>query len=309
MASVTVLECLNDNSVTPVEKGGSFADYCLSTVTIGMHRLAKIWRGEAEQYQMRYQAVVFDWAGTMIDFGSFAPVKAFIVAFGEFGIEVSEEQAREPMGMAKRDHIKAILELPNIISKFESIYGHIPGNEDIDRIYNVFVPMNENIVTQFANLVPGAAEAVTVLRERGLKVGSTTGYTRSIMEQILPIAANQGYAPDNLVCSDEVAVGRPAPHAMKRCFSDLGILEPASVIKVDDTEPGIGEGKSAGCLTVGVTLSGNFAGKSPQEIAQLDEDEVNKIRLRAGKMLRDAGADYVIDSVAKLPALIDQLEA
>lgn len=257
---------------------------------------------------MKYRAVVFDWAGTMVDFGSFAPMGAFVEAFAEFGLEITTDQAREPMGMAKRDHIATILQMSDVVEKFTRVYGHAPGEADIDRIYDVFVPMNEKVAGKYAVLVPGAADMIVELRKRGMKIGSTTGYTRSIMEHVLPVAAEQGYEPDNLVCSDEVSVGRPAPYAMKKCFADLEINDPASVIKVDDTEPGIGEGKSAGCLTIGVTLSGNFAGKTPEEIAQLDESEIDVIRAHASKKLIEAGADYVIDTVAKLPALIDQLE-
>ncbi len=44
------------------------------------------------------KAVVFDWAGTVIDFGSFAPMGVFVEAFSRFGIEVSIAEAREPMG-------------------------------------------------------------------------------------------------------------------------------------------------------------------------------------------------------------------
>lgn len=256
----------------------------------------------------KYEAVIFDWAGTMVDFGSFAPMGVFVEAFAEFGIDITVEQARAPMGMAKRDHIKTILEMQDVSQKFKHVYGHEHSDADIDRIYKVFVPLNEKVAAKYADLIPGAAEMITNLRDRGLKIGSTTGYTRSIMEHVLPVAAEQGYAPDNLICSDEVAKGRPAPDAMQKCFEDLKITHPELVIKVDDTEPGIGEGVSAGCLTVGVSLSGNYAGKTPQELAQLDEDEINEIRHLATEKLTAAGADYVIDTVAKLPALIDQLE-
>ena len=46
----------------------------------------------------KFKAVVFDWAGTMIDFGSFAPMGVFVKAFETFGIRASIEQARGPMG-------------------------------------------------------------------------------------------------------------------------------------------------------------------------------------------------------------------
>ena len=44
------------------------------------------------------QAVVFDWAGTMIDFGCRAPVVALRHVFAEAGIEVTESEARADMG-------------------------------------------------------------------------------------------------------------------------------------------------------------------------------------------------------------------
>ncbi|MEL7430012.1 MAG: phosphonoacetaldehyde hydrolase [Pseudomonadota bacterium] len=257
---------------------------------------------------MKYKAVVFDWAGTMVDFGSFAPMGAFVEAFSKFGVRISTDQARGPMGMAKRDHIAAILSMPDVFEKFRGAQGREPAEGDITAIYDVFVPLNEKVAGKFADLVPGASEMVAELRRRGMKIGSTTGYTRSIMQYVLPVAAGQGYQPDNLVCSDEVAKGRPAPDAMLRCFEELGIADPSTVIKVDDTEPGIGEGKNAGCLAVGVTLSGNFAGKTSHEIGQMDELEINAIRMAAGEKLLSAGADHVIDTVAKLPALIDHLE-
>lgn len=256
----------------------------------------------------KYEAAIFDWAGTMIDFGSFAPMGAFVEVFSEFGIDITIEQARAPMGMAKRDHIETILNMPSVSHKFKHVYGHSFTQADVDRVYEVFVPLNEKVAAKYADLIPGAAEMIINLRNRGMKIGSTTGYTRSIMEHVLPVAAKQGYSPDNLVCSDEVSKGRPAPHAMRKCFKELEIENPELVIKVDDTEPGIGEGVSVGCLTVGVSLSGNFAGKTPQELANMNEEEINEIRLLATEKLKAAGADYVIDTVEKLPALLDQLE-
>jgi len=256
----------------------------------------------------KFEAAIFDWAGTMVDFGSFAPMGAFVEAFAEFGLEISVEQAREPMGMAKRDHIQTILEMPSVASQFKTVFGHPAGEAYIDRIYEFFVPLNECVAGKYADLVPGAADMIVNLRKRGMKIGSTTGYTRSIMEHVLPVAKRQGYEPDNLVCSDEVRKGRPAPHAMRKCFEDLEIIDPKRVMKVDDTEPGISEGVSVGCVTVGVSLSGNFAGKTPQELAQMSEEEIQEIREFATEKLKSAGADYVIDTVAKLPGLIDMLE-
>jgi phosphonoacetaldehyde hydrolase len=257
----------------------------------------------------RFKAVVFDWAGTMIDFGSFAPMGVFVEAFKRFGVEATIAEARAPMGAPKRDHIKAMTAMPSIARQWEAKTGRAPTEADIDDIYAVFVPMNEEVVAEYATLVPGAKATFDWLRARGLKVGSTTGYTRSIMERVLPVAAEQGYTPDNLVCADDLPEGRPGPLGMYKCFVDLAVYPPSAVIKVDDTAPGILEGVSAGCLTVGVALSGNHVGLTPEELGALPEAEVDRLRAAATEALRDCGADHVIDSVADLPPLIERLEA
>ena len=255
-----------------------------------------------------YKAVIFDWAGTMIDFGSFAPTGVFVEAFRRFNVDVTTKEARAPMGMPKWDHIDAMLKDPRISRAWMEKHRAEPSKSDVDRIYEVFVPMNEEVVADYAALVPGAAATVAFLRRKGLKIGSTTGYTRSIMRRVLPVAAAQGYVPDNLVCADDLPEGRPGPLMMYKCFVDLVVYPPASVIKVDDTEPGIAEGVAAGCLAVGVTLSGNYVGKAPQELSVLGAHQVEDLRQAAVSRLVAAGAHHVIDTVADLPALIARLD-
>mgnify|MGYP005843476193 CR=1 FL=1 len=256
----------------------------------------------------RFKAVVFDWAGTTIDFGSFAPMGVFVEAFARFGVEATVAEARAPMGAPKRDHVKAMMAMPSIRAQWERLRGRAPTERDIDEVYAVFVPMNEEVVARYAVLVPGAKAAIDGLRARGLKIGSTTGYTRSIMERVLPVAAAQGYVPDNLVCADDLPEGRPGPLGMYKCFIDLRVYPPSSVVKVDDTEPGILEGVAAGCPTVGVALSGNYVGLTPEELAATPAEEVARLRDAAAAKLRAAGADHVIDTVADLPALLDRLD-
>jgi phosphonoacetaldehyde hydrolase len=162
-------------------------------------------------------------------------------------------------------------------------------------------------VARYATLIPGALDTVQWLRARGMKIGSTTGYVRSIMARVLPVAAAQGYAPDNCVCADDLPEGRPGPLQMYQTFIDLRVYPPSAVVKVDDTEPGIAEGVAAGCLTVGVALSGNIAGLTVEELAAAPAAEVARLRAMATQRLRGAGADHVIDTVADLPALLESL--
>lgn len=254
------------------------------------------------------KAVIFDWAGTVIDHGSLAPMGVFVETFRRFGVAISIAEARQPMGLPKREHIKALLAQPRIAAAWEAAHGHPPGEDDIDRIYEIFVPLNVEVVTRYADLIPGTAETVAALRAAGLKIGSTTGYTREIMTPLLPLAARQGYAPDNLVCAGDLPAGRPTPLMMYRTFLDLAVWPASACVKVDDTEPGIAEGLAAGCWTVGVAVSGNAFGLPLAETQALPSDAFAARRAEAVATLRAAGAHAVIDSVADLLPVLDDLD-
>lgn len=254
------------------------------------------------------QAVVFDWAGTMVDFGSLAPMGAFVEVFRSFGIEISIEEARRPMGLPKLDHIRALGAEPRIADAWLKARGE-PFDEAAARaVYEIFVPLNAEVVADHAELVPGAAELVAALRREGVKIGSTTGYTRDIMRPLLPQAAKQGYSPDNLVCAGDLAAGRPTPLMMYKCFVDLGVWQPERVVKVDDTEPGIAEGLAAGTWTVGVSLSGNAVGLSPAQLAACNASERTSRNSAARERLFSAGAHAVIDTVADLLPLLKTID-
>lgn len=254
------------------------------------------------------KAVVFDWAGTVVDFGSRAPMGVFVNAYAEFGVDITVAEARGPMGLAKREHIAALMRLPRIRAAWAARHGHAPGEADIDRVYEVFVPMNVAVAADFSEMIPGAVDTVRELRRRGLKIGSTTGYTREIMAKVLPRAAAAGYEPDNLVCAGELAQGRPSPLMMYRTMADLGVYPPSAIVKVDDTTPGIEEGLAAGTWTVGITASGNEVGLSLEEWLALAPADRRARADRAGDVLRRVGAHYLIDTVADLMPVIDQIE-
>ncbi|WPB59024.1 phosphonoacetaldehyde hydrolase [Xylophilus sp. GOD-11R] len=254
-------------------------------------------------------AVVFDWAGTILDFGSCAPMGAFVRLFEQFGVAITIEQARGPMGVAKWDHIKALSLLPEVAAQWQSRHGKPITDADVDHLYEVFTPMNAAVVADFAEFIPGALQTVAACRARGLKIGSTTGYNRPIMEVVTPIARAGGYEPDNLVCAGDLAAGRPSPLMMWRTFADLGVWWPATVVKVDDTDVGILEGRNAGTWTVGVAVSGNALGLTLAEWNALSPAAQQQGRERAGAKLRAAGAHYVIDSVAELMPVLDDIAA
>jgi phosphonoacetaldehyde hydrolase len=255
------------------------------------------------------KAVIFDWAGTVVDYGSLAPMGAFVEAFAEFGVTISIDEARGPMGMAKRPHVAAIMAVPRIASEWAERHGHPPYDSDIDAVYAAFVPKNIAVAARHASLIPGVAEVVAELRGMGAKIGSTTGYTRDIMVEILPIAAAEGFAPDSLVCTGDTPDGRPTPYMLYKSFLDLRVWPAWDTIKVDDTEVGIAEGVNAGAWAVGVAVSGNLFGMAQAEAASLSPSDYERKRSAAEAKLRAAGAHYVIDSVADLMPVARAIDA
>jgi phosphonoacetaldehyde hydrolase len=257
------------------------------------------------------KAVILDWAGTVLDHGSRAPMGAFVEVFRRFGVEITIAEARGPMGLAKRDHIRALCDLPRVAAAWRAAHGRAPTEADVDAIHDAFVPLNAQVVTlpEHAALIPGAAQTAAWLRARGLRIGSTTGYTREIMAPLLPLAAAQGYAPDNLVCAGDLPRGRPSALMMYRCFLELDVDPAWACVKVDDTPPGIAEGVAAGCWTVGVALTGNECGLSLAELAACSAEERAAHRARAAWALRAAGAHVVVDGIADLPPVLEEIAA
>jgi phosphonoacetaldehyde hydrolase len=257
----------------------------------------------------RLRAVVLDWAGTTQDFGSLAPVGAFVEVFSRFGVSISLAQARGPMGIYKLDHIRAIAAERSVAADWMRAHGGSPCREnDVRAMYEALVPIQADVLPNFCALIPGTVQAITEIRARGYKIGSTTGYPRTVGDIAAQAAAQQGYVPDAMVCADEVPAGRPEPWMLLRAMELMRVFPPLAVVKVGDTRADIDEGLNAGTWTVGVTRTGNYVGLSPEELASLTTAE-RRVRIRdAGDILTSVGAHYLIESIAELPPVLDEIE-
>ncbi len=251
-----------------------------------------------------FDLVIFDWAGTMVDFGCRAPVLALTEAFARRGVHLEEAAARVDMGKAKADHVRALLALEAVARAWTEAQGAAPGEADVAALMDDLGPLMRDAAEHASALIPGAADTAAALRAAGLKVASSTGYTREMMAPVLVRAAEQGYAPDHLVCADETPQGRPSPLMIYKACAELGVWPLSRVIKVDDAEAGIAEGRAAGCFTIGVSASGNSIGLSHAALAALEPtDRVERVAAAADR-LRTAGADLVIETVADLVAAL-----
>ena len=256
----------------------------------------------------RLRAVILDWAGTTQDHGSLAPVGAFVQAFEKFGVGITMAQARGPMGIYKLDHIRAIAVEPTVAAEWQRVHGAPCTESDVQAIYRALVPIQEAVLPQFCDLIAGTVEVMAEIRTRGYRIGSTTGYPRSVGEIAAREAARRGYEPDAMVCADEVPAGRPEPWMLLRAMEALRVFPPHAVVKVGDTKADIDEGVNAGTWTVGVTRTGTYVGLSVDELAQLSAAKrASRIR-DASEILRRQGAHYLVESIAELPPILDDIE-
>jgi phosphonoacetaldehyde hydrolase len=257
----------------------------------------------------RFDLVIFDWAGTMVDFGCEAPVNALIEAFAADGISIDAPIARRDMGKSKVDHVRALLAISSVADAWRKKFGRACEESDVERLMTRLGPLMRRRAEEAAELIPGALEAFQQLRAAGLKIASSTGYTRDMMEPVLARAAAQGYVPEHVVCSGETLAGRPAPLMIYKACAELGVWPLSRVVKVDDAEAGVAEGKAAGAFTVGVAASGNAVGLSLAALRGLTASERASRLDAARKSLLNAGANMVIDSVADLVPALESISA
>jgi phosphonoacetaldehyde hydrolase len=241
----------------------------------------------------------------MVDFGCTAPVRALLEAFRAEGVPIDAATARRDMGKAKVDHVRSLLGYPEVARAWQDRHGAAAGEADIERLMARLGPLMREHAARASTLIPGARETFERLRTAGLRVASSTGYTRDMMEPVLARAAEQGYVPEHVVCSGETPAGRPTPLMLYKACAELGVWPFSRVVKVDDAPVGIAEGRNAGAFTVGVA-SGNELGLSLEEYQTLPAEAREVRQAAAREALRAAGADLVIDSVADLVSALQQ---
>nr|WP_321440558.1 phosphonoacetaldehyde hydrolase [uncultured Hyphomonas sp.] len=252
--------------------------------------------------------VIFDWAGTIVDFGSRAPVAAMKRVFEDAGMRVSEAQIRKYMGLAKRDHVIAMLSAPEGQSAWHSANQRDWNESDVDHLLTHLTPAMAMSAVECSELISGAREMIDWLVVRGIRIGSTTGYNRAMMTDILPLAAKQGYTPEVIICAGETSLGRPAPLMIWKVLETLESWPVHSCLKVDDAPVGIEAGVNAGVWTVGVAGSGNGVGMSQDEFSRLTPQEKAAAMAPAAKEFERAGADFVVESVADISGTIERID-
>jgi phosphonoacetaldehyde hydrolase len=263
----------------------------------------------ARAYRGPVQAVLLDWAGTTMDFGCMAPAVVFALVFERHGVPITMDEARAPMGAHKRVHIQKITQLDAVRSRWQEAHGRLPTDDDVDAMFADFVPLQLECLSRYSQLIPGTLQAIAALRQRGIRIGSTTGYTTEMTAINLRDAERQGYKPDSTVSASEMPAGRPYPFMCLQNAINLQVDCVAACVKVDDTIPGVEEGLNAGMWSVGLAVSGNEVGLSLADWRALPAAEQKVKRERAYRRMLQSGAHYVVDTIADLMPCIDDIEA
>ncbi|HEY2547204.1 MAG TPA: phosphonoacetaldehyde hydrolase [Candidatus Acidoferrum sp.] len=255
------------------------------------------------------KALVIDWAGTAVDYGSLAPVRTLQQVFAGVDLPLTEAEARRDMGLPKRDHIQRILALPRVCDAWTALRGRTPDEADIDELYQVFIPLQSSCLLQYSAVIPGVVEAVERFRRRGLKIGTTTGYTRELLDMLVRHSSKAGYIPDCNLSPGDVGAGRPSPFMIYEISVRLQVYPLAAIAKIGDTPSDIQEGLNAGVWSIGVAATGNMNGLPYDEFHALPVSE-QEARLAAARAeLAKAGAHYVVDSLADVDSVLGDIDA
>lgn len=255
----------------------------------------------------KIECVIMDWAGTSIDYGCFAPVAAFIESFKQMGVNVTPAETRAHMGLTKIEEIRALFAIERVEAEFRQKYAHIPDENDVQECYKRFQDVLFTTLEDYTDPIPGVVDVIAGLRAKGIKIGSTTGYTKSMMDVVIPSAEKKGYKIDACVTSDNLPGGRPKPYMIYQNMCLLDVPSRFSVLKYGDTIADIREGVNAGVWSVGVVMGSNELGLTGEGVRNLPMGELKCRMAKVRDRMYAAGADYVVDTIAELPMLIEDI--
>lgn len=256
----------------------------------------------------KVKALIFDWAGTTIDYGCRAPLAVFLELFMDKGIPITFEEASRPMGKLKIEHIAELLQMERIRNEYYKKYGKYPDKNTVDEFYSDFETNLFKILPVYTEPLPGVVDTINILRkDYKLKIGSTTGYTKEMMDIITPIVEKKGYKPDYIISSSEVKQGRPYPWMIYHNAMNLCVFPMEYIVKIGDTIADIEEGRNSGCWTVGIIEGSSTMGMTQEEYSKLNEKEKGKLKKIAEDKYKAANPDFIINSFKDIPQLIDTI--
>ena len=180
--------------------------------------------------------------------------------------------------------------------------------EDVDAVYQKSETSIMDILYQYSEPKPYVIETVAELRMRGIKIGSTTGYTDEMMDIVVPEAKKRGYEPDAWFSANSTGnMGRPYPFMIFKNLEALKVSSVRAAVKVGDTAADIREGKNAGMISIGIIEGSSVMGLNAEEYEALSDEKKEIECERVRRVYEDCGADYVIKNMGDLCQLLDTI--
>ncbi len=257
---------------------------------------------------MRLKAIIFDWTGTAVDFGSKCAQEAIQAAFQAEGVVVTEQYLSQCHDVPASKEISAILALTEVTAQWQASHGRLPDDRNAVEISQRTEQHLLDHLTQAATPTPWLVQTLQLLKQRGLKIGSSTDCTSRIMERLALLAAEKGFTPDFWVAADQVPQGRPWPWMIFKNLEYLQICPPALTVNVGDTIADVEAANNAGAWSVAVLESSRLVGRSQPALEALPAKNRKLILQQASHQLAQAGAHVVIKNLSELPAAMDQIE-
>lgn len=203
------------------------------------------------------QAVIFDIDGTLVDsMGLWHEID--IEYFKMKGLPVPPNVQKDVEGMSFRE--TALYFQKN----FE------PG-KSVEDIEADWVRMAHDKYLSEVQAKPGAAEYISFLKEKGMKLGVATSNERTLAYAAL---TPHGFAEkiDSVWTSGEVNKGKPAPDVYLKVAEELGV-SPQHCLVFEDTPNGMRAGKAAGMTVIGV--KDDISGKHIDEIMSICDEYIH----------------------------------
>jgi len=258
---------------------------------------------------VKLKAVILDWAGTTVDFGSLAPLRTMQKVFARANLQVDDSDIRRHMGLPKKDHLRSILRTPKVQEDWTRVHRRCPSEDDVEQLYKEFIPLQFSCLLEYSAVIPGVVEATQRFRRRGLKIGTTTGYTREMLDLLVEASKKAGYAPDCNLSPGDVGSGRPDPYMIYESAVRLQVHPMSAIAKIGDTPADIQEGLNAGTWSIGVAATGNMMGLTQKELEALPAAEREARLVAARAELMKVGAHYVVDGLADVDPVLDDIDA
>lgn len=250
---------------------------------------------------------IFDLGGTLVDKFSLSPYIALKTVFKKRGININDSLIFKDMGKHKLDHINLILNDNYVSRNWFQIHKKYPGINEGQEIYNDFNHYQLNEGIDMIDILPETKKCIDILQKNNISTGVTTGFNKPITMNIRDKLIENDILIDKYVSSTCLGLpGRPSPHMIQNIMNSISLKDPTKVLKVDDTVIGLQEGKSAGCITVGVAKWSTYMYMKDKDTPLSKEEYIERLK-NSKEILYSAKPDYVITSLNELYPIIHQL--